>query len=65
MMGKYENKTLMPLLVAIRYFFSLNIHDDIEPIIIDEHNSIFGAMTSNEAILQGLVKNELPLFLHL
>jgi hypothetical protein len=28
-------------------------------------NSIFGAMTSNEAILQGLVKNELFLFFHL
>jgi hypothetical protein len=34
-------------------------------IINDEHNSIFGAMTSNEAILQRLVKNELFLFLHL
>jgi hypothetical protein len=56
----------MPLLVVVFLFLNLNIHDNIEPTMInDEHNSIFGAMTSNEAILQGLLTNELFVFLYL
>jgi hypothetical protein len=33
-------------------------------VVVDE-DSIFGPMTSNETILEGLVKNELYLFCHL
>jgi hypothetical protein len=33
-------------------------------VVVDE-DSIFGPMTSNESILQGLLKNELSLFYHL
>jgi hypothetical protein len=47
-------------------FFNIYIDGGIEPTIInDGDNSIFGAMTSNEVILQRLVKNELFLLCHL
>jgi len=47
-------------------FFNLDINGGIEPTIIyNGDNSIFGAMTSNEVILQRLVKNEFFLVCHL
>ncbi len=52
--------------MAAFQFFNLDIDGGIEPTIInDGDNSIFGAMTSNEVILQILVKNELFLLCHL
>jgi len=54
------------LLMAAFQFFNLDIDGGIEPTIInDGDNFIFGAMTSNEVILQKLVKNELFLLCHL
>jgi hypothetical protein len=52
--------------MVVFQFFNFDIDGGIEPTIInDGDNSIFGAMTSNEVILQRLVKNELFLLCHL
>jgi len=62
---EYDNKILLPLLVA--YFHFLNPTTDgrtqISP--FDDDDSIFGAMTSNATIFHKLLKNELGLFCHL
>ncbi len=65
MVVEYDNRTLMPLLVTIFQFQNLSTIDLIEPSMVDNEKSIFGAMTSNEVTLQGLLKNELFSFHHL
>jgi hypothetical protein len=65
MVVEYDNRTLMPLLVAIFQFQNLNTVGLIEPSMVNNEKSIFGAMNSNEATLQGLLKNELFSFHHL
>jgi hypothetical protein len=53
------------LLMVVFQLFNLDIDGGIEPTIInDADNSIFGAMTSHEVILQRLVKNGLFLLCH-
>jgi hypothetical protein len=52
----------MPLLVAPFQFQNFNIFGPIEPLVVDDDESIFGVMTSNETILHRLLKNELFLF---
>jgi hypothetical protein len=61
-MVKYDNKNWMSLLVVAFQFQSLSIVDLRKPLVIDDDESIFGAMTPNEATLRGLLKNELSLF---
>jgi len=65
MVVESNNRTLMPLLVAIFQFQNLSTIGFIEPSMVDDEKSVFGAMTSNEATLQGLLKNEMFSFHHL
>lgn len=62
MVAKYDNKTLMPLLLITFQFQNLGIEPPFELTTIDDDDSIFGAMTSNEDPIHGLLKNELILF---
>ncbi len=66
MVVEYDSKTLLPLLVATFQFLNLNSNGltKVAPIDGDE-NSIFGAVTSNEVTLHGLLRNKLNLFCHL
>jgi hypothetical protein len=65
-MAKYDNKTLLLLLVATFRFLNSNFNDLIEVTPIDgDEDSIFGVVTSNEVTLHGLLRNELNLFCHL
>jgi len=59
MVAKYDNKALMPLLLTTFEFQNLGIEPPFEPAIVDDDDSIFGAMTSNEDTIHGLLKNEL------
>jgi hypothetical protein len=59
MVAKYDNKALMPLLLTTFEFQNLGIEAPFEPTIVDDDDSIFGAMTSNEDTIHGLLKNEL------
>ncbi len=52
----------MSLLVVAFQFQSLGIVGFTKPLMVDDDESIFGAMASNEATLHGLLKNELSLF---
>jgi hypothetical protein len=49
----------MPLLLTTFQFQNLGIESPSEPVTIDDDDSIFGAMTSNEDTIHGLLKNEL------
>ncbi len=60
-MVKYDNMNWMSLLVVAFQFQSLGIVGLTELLMVDDDESIFGAMTSKEAILNGLLKNELSL----
>jgi ABC-type uncharacterized transport system YnjBCD ATPase subunit len=52
-------------MVALQ-ILSPDVNGTIEPTIVDDdEESIFGAMTSNEATLQGLLRNELSLIRYL
>jgi hypothetical protein len=53
MVVESNNRALMPLLVAIFQFQNLSTIGFIEPSMVDDEKSIFGAMTSNEAICKG------------
>jgi hypothetical protein len=64
-MVESKNKTLMPLLVVDFQFQNPSIVGPIEPHMVDDDEFVFGVMTSNEAILYGLLKNGLFLFRHL
>jgi hypothetical protein len=55
----------MPLLVVHFQFQNPSIVGLIEPLIVDDDESVFGIMTSNDATLYGLLKNGLFLFRHL
>jgi hypothetical protein len=59
MVVEFDNRTLMPLLMAIFQFQNLSTIGFIEPSMVDDEKSIFGAMISNEPTLQGLLKNEM------
>ncbi len=63
-MAKYDNKTLLPLLVVVFHFVNPIIYGLIKVVLID-NDSIFGALTSNVTTLHGLLKNELGLFYYL
>jgi hypothetical protein len=65
MVVEYDNRSLMPLLVATFEIQNLGIVGLSEAIIIDDDELIFGVVTSNEVTLHGLLKNELGLFRHL
>jgi hypothetical protein len=66
MVAEYDTKSLMLLLVTVFLFINFDVNGTIERTIIDdEGKSIFGAVTSSEATLQGLLMNELSLFCHL
>jgi len=62
-MAKYDNKTLLPLLVVAFHFLNPIIYGLIEVAPID-NDFMFGALISNVATLHGLLKNELGLFYH-
>jgi lipid-A-disaccharide synthase-like uncharacterized protein len=55
-MDESNNRSLMPLLVAT---FKIQIFGVglLKVIIIDDDDSIFGAVASNEVTLHGLLKN--------
>lgn len=59
MVAKYDDKVLMPLLLITFQFQNLGIEPPFKPTTIDDDDSIFGAMTSNENTKHGLLKNEL------
>ncbi len=61
---EYDNKIIFPLLVATFHFLNPTTNGLTKTTPIDD-DSIFGAMTSNVAILHKLLKNELGLFYHL
>jgi hypothetical protein len=66
MVAKYNNKTLLPLLVVTFLFLNPNSDGLTKATPVDgDKDSIFGAMTSNEVTLHGLLLNELNLFRHL
>jgi hypothetical protein len=65
MVDEFDNKSLMPLLVAKFKILNLNVVGLLEAMFIDDDESIFEAMTSNEVTLHGLLKDELRLFHHL
>jgi len=62
-MVEYDNKTLLPLLVASFHFLNPTIDGLIEGTTLV--NSIFRAMTSNVTTCTCYLKNELGLFCHL
>jgi hypothetical protein len=61
--AKYDNKTVLPLLVVAFHFLNPIRDGFIQATPIDD-NSIFGVMTSNETTLHMLLNNELDLFCH-
>jgi hypothetical protein len=66
MVAKYETKTLLPLMVAVFLFLNPNSNGLTKAAPVDgDMDSIFGAVTSNEVTLHGLLRNELNLFRHL
>jgi hypothetical protein len=65
MVDEFDNKSLMPLLVDKFKIQNLSVVGLLEAIFIDDDESIFGAVASNEVTLHGLLKNELGLFYHL
>jgi hypothetical protein len=58
---EYDNKTLLPLLVASFHFLNPTIDGLIDDVTLVDDDSIFGAMTSNVTTLH-MLKNELSLF---
>jgi hypothetical protein len=63
-MAKYDNKTMLPLLVVTFHFLNPIIYGLTEVTLVD-NDSIFGALISNVITLHGLLKNDLCLFYHL
>ncbi len=61
---EYDNKILLPLLVATFHFVNPTTNGLTKAALVDD-DSIFGAVTSNVATLRKLLKNELGLFYHL
>jgi hypothetical protein len=58
---EYDSKTALPLLAVVLHFLNPTNDGFIQATPIDD-DSIFGVVTSNEATLHGLLKNELGLF---
>jgi hypothetical protein len=65
MVVEYDTKFLMSLMVASFHLQNLGFVDPIIALVVVDEDSIFSPVTSNEAILQGLLKNELSLFCQL
>jgi hypothetical protein len=65
MVVEYDNRFLIPLLVATFKIQNMGVVGLPKAIIIDDDKLIFGVMASNEVILHGCLKNELGLFHHL
>jgi len=65
MVVEYDTKCLMSLLVVACHLQNLGFVDLNDALVVVDEDSIFGPMTSNETILQGLLKSELFLFHHL
>jgi hypothetical protein len=65
MVVEYDNRSLMPFLVATFKIQNLGVLGPSKAIIIDDDELIFWVMASNEVILHGWLKNELGLFRHL
>lgn len=65
MVVESNNESLMPLLVVTIKIQNMGVVGLLEAIIIDDDESIFGVVASNEVTLHGLLKNELGLFHHL
>ncbi len=65
MVVEYDIKSLMSLLVGAFHLQNPNSIDPTDALVVVNEDSIFGLVTSNETILQGLLKNELSLFHHL
>jgi len=65
MVAEYDTKYLMLLLVAIFRLQNPSSIDLTDALVVADEDSIDGLLTSNEAILQGLLQNELSLFHHL
>jgi len=61
---EYDNKILLPLLVATFHFLNPTTNGLTKAALVDD-DSIFRAVTSNVATLHKLLKNELGLFYHL
>lgn len=57
MVVEYDTKFKMLLLVATFHPQNPNSVDPIDALVVVDENSIFGIVTSNEAILQMLLKN--------
>ncbi len=55
-MDESNNRSLMPLLVATFKIQNLGV-GILKAIIIDDDDSIFGVVASNEVTLHGLLKN--------
>jgi hypothetical protein len=54
MVAKYDNKTMLPLLVVVFQFLNMNFDGSTETTLIDgDEDSIFGVVTSNEVICMG------------
>ncbi len=65
MVVEYDIKSLMLLLVGAFHLQNPSFIDLTNALVVVNEDSIFGLVTSNEAILQRLLKNELSLFYHL
>jgi hypothetical protein len=65
MVVEYDNKVLIPLLLVVFQFQNLEIETFFELATINDDDSIFWVVTSNEYTIHGLLKNELTLFDHL
>ncbi len=65
MVVEYDSKVLIPLLLIVFRFQNLKIKTFFELTMINDDDSIFWAVTSNEYTMHGLLKNELILFYHL
>jgi hypothetical protein len=56
MVVEYDSKTLLPLLVATFQFLNPNSNGLTKATLVDgDEDSIFGAVTSNEVTLHGLL----------
>jgi hypothetical protein len=62
MVVEYDTKSLMPLVVACFHFQNPGFVEPIVALVVADEDSNFSLVTSNEATLQGLLKNELSSF---
>jgi len=62
MVAKYDTKSLMLLVVVAFHFQNLGYVDLTNALVVVDEDSIFGPMTSNETIIERLLKTELFYF---